>query len=107
MAIKIHLEDNYRCKIYHYLEPVADLINEYLKKGYNVIVHCKTGISISATFIMTYLIKYHNRCYNSAFTFLQQKRSVVDPNIGFIHELHNFYDYQLWRVTIMIKLILF
>ncbi len=92
ITLRIPLLDTIECKIYDHLDSIADLINKYLKIGYNVIVHCKAGISRSPSLVIAYLIKYHGLSLNDALEFLKKKRSVVDPNIGFYNELNRFYE---------------
>ena len=54
-------------------------------------MHCVQGISRSATIIMSYLILTQGFEYKDAFEFIQRKREVVNPNLGFITQLMWFY----------------
>lgn len=56
----------------------------------NVLVHCKMGKSRSAAIIIAYLMKYEKMCFSDAFTHLKNKRSCINPNVGFIDQLVNF-----------------
>ena len=47
------------------------------------------GSSRSATIVVLYLMKYHKMSFNQAYTFLKNKRPVVNMNISFAEELQD------------------
>lgn len=49
-----------------------------------ILVHCMMGRSRSATVIIAYLMMKHSMKWREALEFLRGKRSIVEPNIGFI-----------------------
>jgi len=63
------------------------LINNALKKNYNVLVHCAAGISRSASVIIYYLMTYHNMCYDHAYTYLKSVHPKTRPNTGYQQQL--------------------
>eukprot|EP00755_Sulcionema_specki_P028317 Sspe_Gene.89625::Locus_61356_Transcript_1_2_Confidence_0.750_Length_891::g.89625::m.89625/K21278/DUSP1; dual specificity protein phosphatase 1 len=58
--------------------------------GAKVLVHCRRGISRSATLVIAYLMKYQNMGLNEAFEHVQHRRSIINPNLGFVMSLETF-----------------
>lgn len=62
-------------------------IQEAKEQGSSCLVHCKMGVSRSASIVLAYLMKESNLSFNEAFTFAKQKRSCINPNMGFREQL--------------------
>jgi protein-tyrosine phosphatase len=61
---------------------------EFLKdKNAKVFIHCKQGVSRSASIVLAYLIMEKGLSYNEAFEVLVKKRNVVRPNTFFEQQL--------------------
>lgn len=73
-----------------YLDSAADFINNSLRSGTGVLVHCYMGISRSTSCVMAYLMKYQNMTMTSAFSLCKKNRSIVCPNPGFMNQLRKF-----------------
>lgn len=80
-----------------YILDAIEHIRTSLLKEEGVLVHCRMGVSRSATFVIAYLMKYGidiknpepmNR--NMAFDLVKSKRSHISPNIGFCVWLRKF-----------------
>lgn len=69
-----------------YFEQAAQFIDNALKNGGKVFVHCVVGISRSATIVIAYLIIYKGMNAAEALTHVFKQRRVF-PNIGFLHHL--------------------
>lgn len=52
--------------------------------GQKILVHCHMGISRSATVILSFLMAFHGMPLETALVFLRSKRSIVNPNTGFL-----------------------
>lgn len=73
--------------ILHIDEVLSERRQECNRKGKStnrILVHCMMGRSRSATVIIAYLMMKHSMKWREALEFLREKRSVVEPNIGFI-----------------------
>lgn len=81
-------EDNYPLSMY--FDEIADFIHEGLKNNGRVLVHCAYGASRSPTAILAYLIKFKKMKFEEALEMMKDKRSVVDPNPGFIEQLEKY-----------------
>ena len=77
-------------EVYNYFDEANEYINKCKTEGSRLLVHCKLGISRSASFIIAYLIKYNNMSVEEALEFVKQKRNQVKPNEGFINQLHEY-----------------
>jgi protein-tyrosine phosphatase len=62
-------------------------IQEAKDQGTSCLVHCKMGVSRSASVVLAYLMKEFDYCYSEAFQFAKQKRACIKPNDGFKHQL--------------------
>jgi atypical dual specificity phosphatase len=67
-----------------------EFINSALANGGTVLVHCFQGVSRSASVVIAYLMKYKKMKFDRAFEFLKKRRSIVNPNFGFVDQLKNF-----------------
>jgi protein-tyrosine phosphatase len=65
-------------------------IKKYIDENKGVLVHCRAGVSRSASIVIAYLIKYHNLSFSQAQNYLRSKRPIINPNAGFITQLLNF-----------------
>jgi predicted protein tyrosine phosphatase len=78
------LQDIESANIVEHFEICNQFIHEALAEPQNrVLVHCRMGISRSATIIIAYLMTHHDMNLKQAYEFVVQKRSVVSPNFGF------------------------
>lgn len=71
-----------------HFEGVIAFIEDALKvEGSNVLIHCMAGRSRSATCLAAYLMKRRGLSADDAVQFIQEKRSIVQPNDGFMYQL--------------------
>jgi len=73
-----------------WIEPPAQFIDEQVRLGKKVYVHCSQGISRATTLVLYYLMTRHSFSLKEAFAFLRSVRPVVCPSIGFISGLGEF-----------------
>lgn len=64
-----------------------------------ILVHCREGVSRSATIMIAYLMRKFNVPYQAALEFVQKKRAVVQPNKGFQKELKQYEEILLERTA--------
>ena len=72
------------------IERLLPIIHEKLLQGEGLLLHCMEGRSRSATIAAAYLIKYHNMGAEEALRFLKDKRTQVNPNPGYVRQLHEY-----------------
>jgi protein-tyrosine phosphatase len=72
------------------LTEAISLSLEFIRNAERVFIHCKQGVSRSASIVIAYLIKYKKMSYDSALSLLQMIRFCVNPNPGFEIQLRKF-----------------
>jgi protein-tyrosine phosphatase len=88
--LHIPLIDSCSETIHDHFVSFSDFIEEQIKLGKSTLVHCHMGISRSATLLCSYLIAKKNMTARDSIKFLKDKRSQVDPNVGFCFRLEGF-----------------
>lgn len=64
-----------------------------MKKGLhegNVLVHCRMGISRSASLVIAFLMRKYKCGYDKAFVKVKDRRPIVHPNTGFVSQLKQY-----------------
>ena len=61
-------------------------------KGGAVLLHCQSGVSRSATATIAYLMHNKGLAATKAYELVKQKRSCINPNLGFIRQLQDYED---------------
>lgn len=72
------------------IEKLVPIIHEKLQAGEGILTHCVQGRSRSATIVAAYLIRYHHMTAEEAVAFIKDKRTQVEPNPGYIRQLHEY-----------------
>jgi dual specificity protein phosphatase 1B len=83
-----------------YFTPCTQFIHGALESGGAVLVHCRMGVSRSATIVLAYLMQYGTSPlqhpttmpYLRAFDYVKGLRPQVSPNLGFVLALHELDD---------------
>lgn len=64
----------------------------------NVLVHCRSGVSRSATLVIAYCMKVRGATVDQAYLYLKRKRPLVSPISGFHRQLKE-YEKQLGNLS--------
>ncbi|KAI1286205.1 Dual specificity protein phosphatase 3 [Halotydeus destructor] len=72
--------------LYPYFEESAIFIHDAIQNGGKVYIHCRQGISRSATIALAYLILKQDLSAQEAVRIVRQRREVI-PNDGFLKQL--------------------
>lgn len=67
-----------------------NFINTARKSGQSVLVHCKMGISRSASTVIAYAMKQQQWTLDAALAYVRERRSIIKPNEGFMKQLHTY-----------------
>jgi len=86
-----HIHFSLRDAPYEDLISIFDIchsfIEEGLRKGLGVLVHCNMGISRSSTIVISYLMRKMKRPFSEVYRFVKRRRPQVGPNFGFQAQL--------------------
>ncbi|KAM9741177.1 protein phosphatase Slingshot homolog 3 [Menidia menidia] len=67
-----------------------NFINTARKSGQAVLVHCKMGVSRSASTVIAYAMKQQHWSLDVALAFVRDRRSIIKPNEGFMKQLQTY-----------------
>ena len=77
------------------ISEIFNKTNDFLENVYenkkNVLIHCSYGISRSTTILCAFIIKKFGINVQRSLEMIKNKRSIVNPNSGFIEQLNQFY----------------
>ena len=82
----LHLDDIWMENISRYFEESADFIDEAVRSGGKVLIHCMAGISRSATMAIAFLMLRRGMPVEAAVEHVKRQR-YVRPNEGFLRQL--------------------
>ena len=88
--LHLKIKDIENFDLINYFEEANEFINKCKLEGGTILVHCKLGISRSASFVIAYLIKNNNLSVEKALNFVKQKRNQIKPNEGFMSQLKKY-----------------
>ncbi len=88
--LHIPAADEEEFDILPHLDTAVEFIYQNVREGSPVLVHCMMGVSRSATAILAYLIKYYGMYPPGAIAYLRTKRSIINPNPGFVTALYRY-----------------
>lgn len=89
--MRVDVHDEPKAPIERYFDETAQFIDDHLRAGHRVLVHCHAGVSRSVTLVLNYLVnKIHAfRSVDEALRFIQKSRPGAGPNRGFLKKLNN------------------
>jgi hypothetical protein len=86
---RIPVFDNAGENLLDYMDAAIEFID--CAKYYGaVLVHCKKGVSRSASFVVAYLMKVNEFSLTEALEYVQSQRPAVGPNQAFMSQLRQF-----------------
>jgi len=87
----IHLPWEHNSKVYEEWLDICELIDDRVRRGQKVLIHCQLGVSRSASLIVAYgIFKNPNLSPDEAREQAKQKSRWIDLNMHFMYELGDF-----------------
>eukprot|EP00906_Rhabdomonas_costata_P012668 RCo018236 len=87
--LKLNLDDSADVPIAQYFEVANRFIEEARTHDSRALVHCRKGVSRSATIVIAYVMQYLDKGFEEAFDFVKQRRGIINPNLGFVLALES------------------
>lgn len=73
-------------------DDTSQFIEDSLKDGGKVYVHCMCGVSRSVSIVCAYLAKKHGIDPITALDMIKKNRAVANPNPSFMQQLENYFE---------------
>lgn len=85
----MQIDDSLEQNISSIIGEALDFISESQRNNCNVLIHCVSGISRSASIVIAYMMDKYKLNYDQAFTHVKSKRDIIRPNTNFVRQLTN------------------
>lgn len=101
----VPLVDHSDTDIATHFQEVTSFIFQEIKAGRGVLIHCRHGVSRSATFVIAFLMRFGSLdsfdtdppwTYEKALKYAKGRRNQISPNLGFVLALRD-YEEELWK----------
>lgn len=88
--LNIRVLDDEKTDLLKHWDDTFKYITRARKEGSKVLVHCKMGVSRSASVVIAYAMKAFNWDFKKALDFVRQKRTCIKPNTSFLSQLETY-----------------
>lgn len=88
--LNIRVYDDEKTDLLKHWDNTYKYINKARNEGSKVLVHCKMGISRSASVVIAYAMKAFNWNFDKALKHVKTKRSCIKPNTNFLNQLETY-----------------
>ncbi|XP_049867630.1 protein phosphatase Slingshot isoform X2 [Pectinophora gossypiella] len=88
--LNIRVYDDDKTDLLKHWDNTFKYINKARNEGSKVLVHCKMGISRSASVVIAYAMKAFNWNFEKALKHVKMKRNCIKPNTNFISQLETY-----------------
>ncbi|KAK9520569.1 hypothetical protein VZT92_020445 [Zoarces viviparus] len=86
----IRVYDEEATNLLEYWNETFKFITKAKKAGAKCLVHCKMGVSRSASTVIAYAMKEYGWDLDTAFDYVKEKRAVTKPNPSFMKQLEEY-----------------
>lgn len=88
--LNIRVYDDEKTDLLKHWDDTFKYINRAKQEGSKVLVHCKMGVSRSASVVIAYAMKAYNWDFKTALQHVRDKRSCIKPNTSFLSQLETY-----------------
>lgn len=92
MYLKVPVIDKPDADIAKHFNRAIEFMEDAVKNGKGILVHCVYGVSRSSTLICAYLIAKKRFTVQQAISLVKEKRPQAEPNKGFLLQLQILWD---------------
>jgi protein phosphatase slingshot len=86
----VRVYDDEKTDLLKHWDNTFKYISRAKMEGSKVLVHCKMGISRSASVVIAYAMKAHNWNFEQALRHVKDKRTCIKPNKSFLSQLETY-----------------
>ncbi|XP_019741412.1 protein phosphatase Slingshot homolog 2 isoform X2 [Hippocampus comes] len=86
----IRVYDEEATNLLEYWNETYKFISKAKKAGAKCLVHCKMGVSRSASTVIAYAMKEYGWSLDAAFEYVKERRAVTKPNPSFMKQLEEY-----------------
>ena len=86
----VRVYDDEKTDLLKHWDNTFKYISRAKMEGSKVLVHCKMGISRSASVVIAYAMKANNWDFDQALRHVKEKRSCIKPNRSFVSQLETY-----------------
>lgn len=86
----VRVYDDEKTNLLKHWDNTFKYISRAKKEGSKVLVHCKMGVSRSASVVIAYAMKAYNWNFDHALKHVRDKRSCIKPNKSFLTQLETY-----------------
>ncbi|XP_070502365.1 protein phosphatase Slingshot isoform X2 [Chironomus tepperi] len=86
----VRVYDDEKTDLLKHWDNTFKYINRAKMEGSKVLVHCKMGISRSASVVVAYAMKAYNWDFSRAIQHVKEKRNCIKPNKNFLAQLETY-----------------
>uniref|UniRef100_A0A0K2SYY5 PCI domain-containing protein 2 homolog n=3 Tax=Lepeophtheirus salmonis TaxID=72036 RepID=A0A0K2SYY5_LEPSM len=83
----IRVYDEESTDLLKFFDETYRFIHKAFSRNGKVLIHCKMGISRSATVTMSYIMKEHEKSLEDTIIKVKERRDIINPNKSFIKQL--------------------
>ncbi|XP_052125223.1 protein phosphatase Slingshot isoform X3 [Frankliniella occidentalis] len=88
--LNVRVLDDEKTDLLKHWDNTFKYITRAREENSKVLVHCKMGVSRSASVVIAYAMKAYNWDFKRAFEFVRQKRTCIKPNTSFVSQLETY-----------------
>lgn len=88
--LNVRVYDDEKTDLLKHWDDTFKYITKAKKEGSKVLVHCKMGVSRSASVVIAYAMKAYNWDFSQAWKHVKDKRNCIKPNTSFLLQLETY-----------------
>ncbi|XP_018332703.1 protein phosphatase Slingshot-like isoform X2 [Agrilus planipennis] len=88
--LNVRVYDDEKTDLLKFWDNTYKYITKAKEEGSKVLVHCKMGVSRSASVVIAYAMKAYNWDFKTAMQHVKEKRSCIKPNTNFVAQLETY-----------------
>lgn len=88
--LNVRVYDDEKTDLLKHWDNTFKYITKAKKEGSKVLVHCKMGVSRSASVVIAYAMKAYNWDFSQALKHVKDKRNCIKPNNSFLSQLETY-----------------